>query len=88
MSEIITVGVDLAKNVFQIHGVHADGSVAIHRPLRRSQVLGLVAELPPCLIGMEACAGAHFWARELTGLGHDVRLMPPAPDSDPGSSPT
>ncbi len=78
MSEIITVGVDLAKNVFQIHGVHADGSVAIRRQLRRSQVLGLFAELPPCLIGMEACAGAHFWARELSDLGHDVRLMPPS----------
>jgi transposase len=78
MGEITTIGVDLAKNVFQLHGVTADGSVALRRQVRRSQVLEFFARLPPCLIGMEACAGAHFWARELTKLGHEVRLMPPS----------
>ena len=78
MGEITTIGVDLAKNVFQLHGVTVDGTVALRRQLRRSQVLEFFRRLPPCLIGMEACAGAHFWARELTKLGHEVRLMPPS----------
>ena len=78
MGEITTIGVDLAKNVFQLHGVTADGSVALRRQVRRSQVLEFFARLSRCLIGMEACAGAHFWARELTRLGHEVRLMPPS----------
>lgn len=78
MSEITTIGVDLAKNVFQVHGVRADGSVTVRRQLRRSQVMAFFEVLPPCLIGMEACAGAHHWSRELIRLGHDVRLMPPA----------
>lgn len=78
MGEITTIGVDLAKNVFQLHGVTADGSVALRRQLRRSQVLEVFGRLPPCLVGMEACAGAHFWARELAKLGHQVRLMPPS----------
>ena len=78
MGEITTIGVDLAKNVFQLHGVTADGAVALRRQVRRSQVLEFFARLPPCLIGMEACAGAHFWARELAKLGHEVRLMPPS----------
>jgi transposase len=71
-----TIGIDLAKNVFQVHGVEATGKVALTKKLRRSQVLALFADLPPCLIGMEACATAHHWARELEALGHDVRLMP------------
>jgi transposase len=78
MGEITTIGVDLAKNVFQLHGVTADGSVALRRQLRRSQVLEFFGRLPPCLVGMEACAGAHFWAREMAKLGHEVRLMPPS----------
>ena len=78
MDEVTTIGIDLAKNVFQFHGVDADGKVVLRRQLRRSQVLEFCANLPTCLIGMEACAGAHFWARELIALGHDVRLMPPS----------
>lgn len=78
MNEIVTIGIDLAKNVFQIHGVDAAGAVVLRRKLRRSQVLAFFASLEPCLIGMEACAGAHFWARELTALGHETRLMPAA----------
>ncbi len=78
MGEITTIGVDLAKSVFQLHGVTADGTVALRRQLRRGQVLEFFGRLPACLIGMEACAGAHFWARELAKLGHEVRLMPPS----------
>ena len=78
MERITTIGLDLAKNLFQLHGVTAQGEVALRRQLRRSQVLDFFAGLPPCLIGMEACAGAHYWARELTNLGHEVRLMPPS----------
>lgn len=78
MGEITTIGVDLAKNVFQLHGVTAEGTVTLRRQLRRRQVLEFFGRLSPCLIGMEACAGAHFWARELTKLGHEVRLMPPS----------
>ena len=78
MEEVITVGIDLAKSVFQVHGVTSEGSVALRRQLRRGQVLAFFAKLPPCLIGVEACAGAHFWARELAKLGHEVRLMPPS----------
>lgn len=74
--QVSTIGVDLAKNVFQTHGVDAAGKVTVMKQLRRGQVLGFFAELPPCLVGMEACATAHHWARELTMLGHTVRLMP------------
>ncbi len=77
MSEITTVGLDLAKNVFQLHGADAVGKAVLRRKLRRGQVLEFFAKLPPCLVAMEACAGAHFWGRELTRLGHDVRLIPP-----------
>ncbi|NHM19950.1 transposase, partial [Epibacterium mobile] len=77
MSEITTVGLDLAKNVFQVHGADAVGQAVLRRKLRRAQVLEFFAKLPPCLVAMEACAGAHFWGRELTRLGHDVRLIPP-----------
>jgi transposase len=78
MERTTTIGLDLAKNVFQLHGVTEEGEVTLRRQLRRSQMLDFFARLPPCLIGMEACAGAHFWARQLTKLGHDVRLMPPS----------
>ena len=77
MNEVITIGVDLAKNVFQVHGVDAEGDVVIGRQLRRSRVLPFFKKLPPCLIGMEACATAHHWARQLIEFGHEVKLMPP-----------
>jgi transposase len=78
MEEVAVVGLDLAKNVFQVHGVGAVGQVVVRRQLRRAQVLGFFRDLQPCLVGMEACASAHHWARELMALGHEVRLMPPA----------
>lgn len=74
--QITTVGVDLAKNVFQVHGIYDDGSVAFNKPLRRGQMLAFFAKLDPCLIGIEACGSSHHWARELTMLDHDVKLMP------------
>jgi transposase len=78
MTEITTIGLDLAKKSFQVHGIDASGTVIVRRALRRGQVSGLFAKLPRCLVGMEACATAHYWARELRELGHDVRLIPPA----------
>jgi transposase len=78
VSEITTIGLDLAKKVFQVHGVDASGQVVVRRTLRRKQVVAYFAKLPRCLIGMEACATAHYWARELRQLGHEVRLIPPA----------
>ena len=75
--EITTIGLDLAKQVFQVHGVDEAGQVVVQRRLRRAQVITYFAALPTCLVGMEACATAHFWARELRSLGHEVRLMPP-----------
>jgi transposase len=77
MGEVITIGIDIAKSVFQIHGVDADGVVVIRRRVGRARVLEFFADLPPCRVGMEACATAHQWARELAKLGHDTRLMPP-----------
>ena len=74
---IATVGLDLAKSVFQVHGIDADEQVVVRRKLSRSRLLGYFAKLPPCLVGMEACATAHYWAREIGALGHEVRLMPP-----------
>jgi len=74
--QVSTIGLDLAKNVFHAHGVDDTGVVSLTRRLRRSQVIGFFRKLPPCLVGMEACASAHHWARELIGLGHEVRLMP------------
>lgn len=76
--EVVTVGVDLANNVFQVHAIDADGKVLVRRQLRRAEVVKFFAALPPCMVGMEACASAHHWGRELLVLGHDVRLMPPA----------
>ena len=75
---VTTIGMDIAKKVFQVHGVDADEQVAIRRQLRRSQVIAFFRKLSPCLVGMEACATSHYWARELQKLGHEVRLMPPA----------
>ncbi len=71
------IGLDLAKNVFQAHGVDAAGQVVLRRRLRRSEVIAFFAGLPPALVGMEACHTAHYWGRELLKLGHQVRLMPP-----------
>lgn len=75
---ITTVGLDLAKSVFQVHAVDASGDVVVRKTLRRSQVLPFFTRVPPCLIGIEACGTSHHWARELTKLGHEVRIMPPA----------
>jgi len=74
--QITTIGLDIAKNVFQVHGIDAAEKVVVRKQLRRSQMLTFFKALPPCLIGMEACATAHYWARELRNLGHTVRLMP------------
>src|SRR5690242_13441028 len=76
MGEITTIGLDLAKQVFQVHGIDADGTTVLRKQLRRSQVLSFFSRLAPCLVGMEACATAHYWGRELAALGHEVRLMP------------
>ena len=76
--QVSTIGVDLAKNVFQIHGVDSNGKVVIKRQLRRKQVLEFFGKISPCLVGMEACGTAHHWARELANLGHTVRMMPPS----------
>src|SRR5450756_1310826 len=74
--QITTIGLDIAKNVFQVHGIDAAEKVVVRKQLRRGQVMAFFEALAPCLIGMEACATAHYWARELTKLGHEVRLMP------------
>jgi len=76
--EITTLGIDLAKSVFQLHGVDADGAVVLQKKLRRGAVLHFLGKLGPCLIGMEACPTSHFWARSIAALGHEVRLIPPA----------
>ena len=78
MSEIITVGLDLAKNVFQVHGADGTGRAVLSKKLRRAQVLEFFGQLPACVVAMEACGGAHFWGREIGKLGHHVRLIPPA----------
>lgn len=78
MTEITIVGLDLAKRVFQVHGATTDGGVALRKKLSRGQVLAFFADLPPCVVAMEACATAHYWAREIGALGHTVRLVPPA----------
>ena len=78
MHTITTIGLDIAKSVFQVHGVGADGQVVVRRQLKRRYVLTFFQKLPPCLVGIEACASSHHWSRELKALGHTVRLMPPA----------
>ena len=78
MQTITTIGLDIAKSVFQVHGVDADGQVVVRRQLKRRYVLAFFQKLPPCLVGIEACASAHHWSRELQALGHTVKLMPPA----------
>ena len=78
MQTITTIGLDIAKSVFQVHGVDAQGGIVIRRQLKRRYVLAFFQKLPPCLVGIEACASSHYWSRELKVLGHTVRLMPPA----------
>ena len=78
MQTVTTIGLDIAKSVFQVHGVDAQGKVIVRRQLKRRCVLAFFQKLPPCLIGIEACASSHYWSRELQALGHTVRLMPPA----------
>jgi len=78
MQAITTIGLDIAKSVFQVHGIDAEGQVVVRQQLRRSRVLGFFKKLSPCLVGIEACASSHHWSRELQALGHTVRLMPPA----------
>src|SRR5277367_6543152 len=77
MGEVSTIGLDIAKSVFQIHGVDVDGAVVIRRRVSRAKVSEFFAALPPCLIGIEACPTAHHWSRKLQAFGHTVRLMPP-----------
>jgi transposase len=74
--QITTIGLDIAKNVFQVHGIDAAEKIVVRKQLRRKQMMPFFADLAPCLVGMEACATSHHWARELTRLGHEVRLMP------------
>ncbi|MGZ3369648.1 MAG: IS110 family RNA-guided transposase [Caulobacteraceae bacterium] len=78
MGEITTIGLDLAKSVFQAHGADASGAVVFRKRLRRDQLLGFFADQPRCVVAMEACASAHYWAREIAALGHETRLIPPA----------
>src|SRR5689334_23487913 len=78
MQTVTTIGLDIAKSVFQVHGVDAAGQVVIRRQLKRRYVLAFFQKLSPCLVGIEACASSHYWSRELQALGHSVRLMPPA----------
>src|SRR6201993_2078823 len=78
MQAVITIGLDIAKSVFQVHGIDAEGKVLIRRKLRRRYVLAFFEKLPPCLVGIEACATSHHWSRQLKGVGHTLRLMPPA----------
>ncbi len=78
MEQMTAIGLDIAKSVFQVHGVGKNGSVVVQRRLRRSQVLAFFSKLRPCVVGIEACASSHFWAREIGAVGHDVRLMPAA----------
>ncbi|MEV4607109.1 transposase [Neorhizobium sp. LMR1-1-1.1] len=76
MNEITTIGLDLAKRVFQVHGADATGRPVLQKKLRREEVLSFFAKVPPCVVGMEACASSHHWARELRALGHDARMIP------------
>lgn len=78
MPEIVTVGLDLAQTVFQVHGADASGRTELCKKLRRDQVLAFLSQLQPCVVAMEACGGAHVWGREIGKPGHEVRLIPPA----------
>ena len=78
MQAVTTIGLDIAKSVFQVHGIDAQGSVVVRQQLKRARVLPFFKKLGPCVVGIEACASSHYWAREITALGHEVKLMPPA----------
>src|SRR5262245_12712293 len=78
MQAVTTIGLDIAKSIFQVHGVDAEGNVVVRRKLKRRYVVAFFRKLPRCLVGIEACASSHYWSRELQALGHTVRLMPPA----------
>src|SRR6202049_3159117 len=78
MGEVSTIGLDIAKSVFQVHGVDADGTVVIRKRISRAKILEFFAALPSCLVGIEACPSAHHWSRKLQALGHTVKLMPPS----------
>ncbi len=78
MGEISIIGLDLAKQVFQVHGARVDGSVVLRKKLTRGQLLAFFSKLPPCIVAMEACSTAHYWAREIAEFGHEIRLVPPA----------
>lgn len=78
MDQVVTIGLDIAKSVFQVHGVDAQGAVVVRRRLTRSRMLAFFEKLAPCLVGLEACGSAHYWGRELSRLGYDVRLIPPS----------
>ena len=78
MGEVSTIGLDIAKSIFQVHGVDVDGAVVIRRRISRAKILEFFAALPSCLVGIEACPSAHHWSRELQALGHTVRLIPPS----------
>jgi transposase len=78
MQTVTTIGLDIAKSVFQVHGIDAHSKVVVRRQLRRRYVLAFFKKLLPCLVGIEACAASHYWSRELQALGHTVRLIPPA----------
>ena len=78
MGEVSTVGIDLAKSVFQVHGSDSSGTVIFRKKIRRDQVLAFFSALPRCVVAMEACASAHYWAREIAAVGHDTKLIPPA----------
>ena len=78
MGEVTTIGLDLAKSVFQAHGADRSGGVVFRKKLRRDQLLAFFASQPRCIVAMEACASAHYWAREIAALGHETRLIPPA----------
>jgi transposase len=78
MDQVVTIGLDIAKSVFQLHGIDAAGAVRLRKRLTRSRMLGFFEKQSPCLVGIEACGSAHYWGRELSRLGHDVRLIPPS----------
>ena len=78
MQAVTAIGLDIAKSVFQVHSVDGEGNVVVRRKLRRRYIVAFFQKLPPCLVGIEACASSHHWSRELQTLGHTVRLMPPA----------
>jgi len=77
MQDVTIIGLDLAKNIFQVHGADDKGQAVLRKKMRRGQVLKFFASLPPCLVGLEACGSAHYWAQEITVLGHEVKLIPP-----------